>query len=180
MPLNVTLTPPRDVGSVAVVAFAAVAPGYDPKIDTSEPGATADPLPLASLAKLAAFVTPLTTTLEAAALTVSATEMVCGLLAAPVAVTVIAPLYGPGVKLAGVTEIVRFDGEGPEGVTESHAAFELADHARVPPPEVEIDIDCGEGAAPPTVYVNVAWLVESEIEGATGEGAVAVRVTDMV
>ena len=64
----------------------------------------------------------------------------------------------------GVTEIVRVDGAVPEGVAESHEAFELADQARVPLPEFEIDIDCGGGAAPPMVYVKFAWLVEREID----------------
>lgn len=68
----------------------------------------------------------------------------------------------------------------PEGVRESHEAFELADQARVPPPEFEIEIDCGAGAAPPTVYVKFAWLVESEIEGAAARGAATVRVTEIV
>jgi hypothetical protein len=75
----------------------------------------------------------------------------------------------------GVTVIVRVDGAVPEGVADSHEALELADHARAPPPEFEIDIDCGAGVAPPVTYAKCAWLVESEIEGG---GAVTVRVTD--
>jgi hypothetical protein len=60
--LNVTLAPPREIGRGVVVAVASVAPGNVPKMDTSEPGATADPLPFASFAKLAALVTPPTAT----------------------------------------------------------------------------------------------------------------------
>ena len=70
---------------------------------------------------------------------------------APVAVSVTTPWYGPGVRLAGAIEIVRVDGAVPEGVAESHAAFELAAQASVPPPELVMEIDCGAGMAPPTV-----------------------------
>ena len=59
-------------------------------------------------------------------------------------------------------------------------ALDVADQVSVPPPEFETDIDCGEGTAPPIIYVKFTWLVESEIEGATGGGAVTVRVTDTV
>jgi hypothetical protein len=86
-----------------------------------------------------------------AGVTVSVTPIETGLLDAPAAVTVVAPWYEPGVRLVGVTEIARVDGAKPEGVAENHGAFELADQARVPPPGFEMDIDCGEGAAPPMV-----------------------------
>ena len=61
-----------------------------------------------------------------------------------------------------------------------HDALGVANQARVPPPEFEIDIDCGEGAGPPIVYVKVTWLAESAIEGAAGGGEVTVRVTDTI
>jgi hypothetical protein len=51
----------------------------------------------------------------------------------------------------GLTEIASVDGAVPEGVAESHEEFELADQARVPPPAFEIDMDCAEDAAEPTV-----------------------------
>jgi hypothetical protein len=62
---NVTLTPPREVENGTDEASAKVAPVNDPKIETSEPGATALPRPDESLAKLAAFNTPPGATLGA-------------------------------------------------------------------------------------------------------------------
>ena len=62
-------------------------PSIVPPMTISSPGATVLPV------QLAAFTTALTTTEGAAAgLTVSVTEIVCGLFAAPEAVTVTAPL----------------------------------------------------------------------------------------
>ncbi len=41
-PLNVTLTPPREVENGTESASACVAPGNDPKIVTSAPGASGE------------------------------------------------------------------------------------------------------------------------------------------
>jgi hypothetical protein len=45
-----------------------------------------------------------------AAVTVSVTEIVCGLFVAPVAVTAIEPVYVPGIKPVGLTETVSAPG----------------------------------------------------------------------
>jgi hypothetical protein len=57
MLLKVTLTPLRELGSDAVLNVAADVARGDVKIATRDPGATGVPLPVASLAKLAAFST---------------------------------------------------------------------------------------------------------------------------
>jgi hypothetical protein len=82
--------------------------------------------------------------------TVSLTEIVCGL--APVAVTLIAPLYVCALNPAALMPIVSVPAPVPEvGVTVSHELFELADHENVPPPALAIVTDCVAGVAPPAV-----------------------------
>jgi hypothetical protein len=49
----------------------------------------------------------------------------------------------------------------------------------VPPPEFEIEIVCGAGTVPPTVYVKLACAVEREIDGGVG-WAITVSLTATV
>ena len=94
MPLNMTVVPAScetifPVDGSTVPETPVEGPSIVPPMTTSSPGATVPP------DQLAAFTTALTTTGEAgAALTVSVTETVRGLFAAPGAVTVIAPRIG--------------------------------------------------------------------------------------
>jgi len=84
--------------------------------------------------------------------TVRWTEIICGLFEAPVAVTVIAPVYGPGVKAVVFTEIVSVAGVVPDwepGM--SQPAFEAADHESVVAVELEIETDWEAGGDPPIV-----------------------------
>src|SRR5580692_7004398 len=57
-PLKVTLTPPRAVENGTESASAAVAPGNDPKIVTSAPGAMGGMFPFAPCAKVALLTMP--------------------------------------------------------------------------------------------------------------------------
>ena len=86
----------------------------------------------------------------AGAATVSLTEIVCGL--APVAVTLIAPLYVCALNPAPLMPIVSVPAPVPAvGATVSHGLFELAAQESVPPPVLAIVIDCAAGVAPPVV-----------------------------
>ena len=74
--------------------------------------------------------------------------MVCGLFDAPTPVMVIVPLYVLGDKPAGLIDTVRRPGAD---LRASHEALGVADHVRVPPPELETPTAWEAGAALPTV-----------------------------
>lgn len=68
---------------------------------------------------------------EGAAVMVSVTGAVCGLLDAPAELTVIVPWYVAGANPAGLTETVRTPGVVPEGVTLSQPPPDCVDAAAV-------------------------------------------------
>jgi hypothetical protein len=84
-----------------------------------------------------------------AALTVSFTVIACGLFDAPGAERVIVPLYEVADRPLGLTVIVSEDGAVPEGVADSHVAFEVALQLSVPLPALVMETTCVGGVVPP-------------------------------
>lgn len=113
-----------------------------------------------------------------AAVTVSVTGTETAV--APVALTVMVPLYVPAVSDPVVTVAVVVPFPVPEaGLTVSQAAVSLADQMSVPPPVLLIVSDWGTGLPPP------CWTVKDRLVGfvpiAGGTGAVVtVNVTGTV
>src|SRR5207249_3509858 len=115
-----------------------------------------------------------------AAVTVSVTGTVCGVLVAPVAVTVIVVLYSPAARRAFVLLIVVEPGALPEaGLRVSHVAVSLTDQPREPPPVlVRLSVWLAGFKAPCTpVKVKLTGL--RPMVGGTG-AAVTVKVTGTV
>jgi hypothetical protein len=124
---------------------------------------------------LAELTTEVTTTDKAGALTASATEIVCGLLDVPLAVTETLPLYVPDGSPAGFTDTVS----ALEVVeTWSHAVFEAAD--QVSELELETVIVCGAGTVFPEMYENWSCVAERVMVCVGGVGAITASETDTV
>ena len=60
------------------------------------------------------------------------------------------------------------------GDTVSHGAFDVAAQERLSPPEFEMLTVCEAGELPPSVYVKLTLLADSEIDGG---GALTARLT---
>jgi len=116
--------------------------------------------------------------------TVSETEMDCGLLEAPVELTVMLPKYVPVPSPTGLTEILRLAGVVPLfKVTESQVPPEVvvAEALKVRAiPLLPTDTDCIAGATPP-VWKAKFRAEEPKVSAAAEPGiTVTMAETDLV
>ena len=87
---------------------------------------------------------------EVAAATIRSTGMVCGVLVAPVAVTVMVVEYVPAASPATIAVAVNEPGGVPETEeSKSHGALVLTLQLNVPFPELEMMAVCAAGSLPP-------------------------------
>ena len=87
---------------------------------------------------------------EVDATMVKSTGMVCGVLVAPVPVTVMVVVYVPAASPGTITVAVNELGAVPEtGERASQGAVVVTLQSNVPLPELEIVTVCGAGSLPP-------------------------------